>query len=288
MSITLSRARRSGRDGVNTPRRASSPTPRFIGVSTAVPRPHALGPGADRLRPEHAAATTGSSRAPPVTLTGTRRTPSPSTRGRTRTPAPRSTRRPLSRSRRTPRERAAPRSRDADRRSTTRRPKRRARATLASRTCLLAAGHALAGGLLPRPDRSRCSRPSLQTRHRRARPGYEPDLAASATTPTRSREYGAQFIRSFVYAGIATAARAADRLPAGLHHRVQVRAVAQPAARAGHRAVLHQLPAPHAGLEDDPRRRRARGRADVLNDCCTSSPHGRPAARRRRSQSSSA
>ena len=57
--------------------------------------------------------------------------------------------------------------------------------------------------------------------------------------------------------------RAGDRLPAGVLHRGEGGQVEElPAAPAGHRAVLRHVPDPHAGLADDPGRRRAgHGRA---------------------------
>ena len=50
------------------------------------------------------------------------------------------------------------------------------------------------------------------------------------------------------------AARAAHRVPARVRHRVPRRAVQERAARPRRRPVLHELPDPHARVEDDPRR----------------------------------
>ena len=57
--------------------------------------------------------------------------------------------------------------------------------------------------------------------------------------------------------------------PLAYVHRAQVRQVEERPAGAGHRAVLHQLPDPHAGLADDPVRQ---GRAPVVRTRSSRSP----------------
>ena len=88
--------------------------------------------------------------------------------------------------------------------------------------------------------------------------GYTLHLATSPSTPTRCRRYWPQLLRSLVYAATATVLGPAARLPARLLHRAQVGPVEERPAGARHRAVLHQLPDPHAGLADDPVRQRRR------------------------------
>ena len=85
--------------------------------------------------------------------------------------------------------------------------------------------------------------------------------------------YSEQFIRSFVYAGTATALALLIGYPLAYCDRLQVRPVEERPAGAGHRAVLHQLPAPHAGLADHPVRARARS-----YDFLSLDAHHRPAA----------
>ncbi len=74
-------------------------------------------------------------------------------------------------------------------------------------------------------------------------------------------QYGDQFIRSFEYAALVDPARARHRVPARVRHRVPGRPVQERPARARGRAVLHQLPDPHARVEDDPGRPGGRRRA---------------------------
>ena len=76
------------------------------------------------------------------------------------------------------------------------------------------------------------------------------------------------------YAATATVAVPAARLPARLPDRLPGGPLAQPGAGPGHRAVLHQLPDPHARLEDDPRRRRPGRRRRSTRCTSWTSPAG--------------
>ena len=71
--------------------------------------------------------------------------------------------------------------------------------------------------------------------------------------------YDTQFLRSFLYAGIATDPLPADRLPGRVRDRVQGRQVPQPAPVRGRRPVLHHVPDPDPRLGDDPLRREPGG-----------------------------
>ena len=90
-------------------------------------------------------------------------------------------------------------------------------------------------------------------------------------------QFGEQFFRSFLYAGDRHAARAAHRLPARVRDRVPRRPLQEPAARPRRRAVLHELPDPHARVEDDPRRRGLRSSACSATSG-SSAPSETPAA----------
>ena len=80
--------------------------------------------------------------------------------------------------------------------------------------------------------------------------------------PRGAHEYFApQFIRSFVYGGARDDPDLPARLPARVLHRVPRRPLQEPPAVPGRRAVLHELPAADALVEDHPCRRRARARA---------------------------
>ena len=68
--------------------------------------------------------------------------------------------------------------------------------------------------------------------------------------------YWQPLVRSLVYGGIATLLLPRARLRARLRDRLQGRALEEPDAGAGHRAVLHQLPGAHPVVEADPGRRR--------------------------------
>ena len=87
--------------------------------------------------------------------------------------------------------------------------------------------------------------------------GYEMTYALRRTTWTPSRSTGSRCCASLGYAAIATADLPGARLRAGLRDRLQGRALEEPDAGAGDRAVLHQLPGPDAVVEADPGRRRA-------------------------------
>ena len=64
------------------------------------------------------------------------------------------------------------------------------------------------------------------------------------------------------------AGRARHQLPARVLHRVPRRALEEPAAAPGHRAVLRHVPDPHARVADDPRRRGLRrGRSAQTRIC---------------------
>ena len=65
---------------------------------------------------------------------------------------------------------------------------------------------------------------------------------------------------------------AADLLPAGLRHRVQVGSLQEPAAGSGDPAVLRDVPGPHPGVEDDLRRRRHRGAHTRRHRICVGRP----------------
>ena len=218
-----------------------------------VPRQDAVGPGARGVRPEHAPRRTPGARRAREPGAGTRRTPSPSTRARTPTPASRST---SSRPHRCPRT-----SRERRCRARRRRPRARPPAGPPAPGSLVAVPAAaprpaLAVRLLRRAD-------ALACRHLAA-DGHA--VARATRGPSTLRQlhrrhlatYREQFIRSFIFAGLATVLTLADRLPARLHDRVQVGSVEELPARPGHRAVLHQLPHPDAGVADDPLRRRPR------------------------------
>ena len=224
-----------------------------------VPRAHAVGPGAHRRPAERRVGDPAGRATAGAPHLGARSTPSPSTRRRTRTPARTVDAEDGGRwQRRDARERARARA-CARRRATDRRAPSQTQLDAvppaAARACcgwsiffvvpmLSLLSHVAA-------DRARSSRATRS-------PGTSADLHRRALAATST-----QFIRSFVYAGIATVLGAADRLSARLHDRVQVRAVEEPPAGAGDRAVLHQLPDPHAGLADDPVRRRPGRRSSV-------------------------
>ena len=83
--------------------------------------------------------------------------------------------------------------------------------------------------------------------------GYTFDWAWS-NFPDSLSGHTEQIVRSFFYAGTATRAGAADRLPARLRDRLPRRPLQAAAAVRGDRALLHHLPDPHDRLEDDPQR----------------------------------
>ena len=86
-------------------------------------------------------------------------------------------------------------------------------------------------------------------------------------------EYWPQFLRSFVYAATRHRAGHRDRLSARLHDRLQgERQDAADHAGADHRAVLHQLPDPDAGLDHDPGRRRPGGQLLRSDRAAVASP----------------
>ena len=245
--------RRRGRATARTACVASSPTRRFIGVSTAVPRRHAVGPGAHRLRAEHAAATSGSCRARASTSPGTRTTPSRSTRpGRRR-----------------------------------RRRDRRGRRGARPRGSRFVSGGAVAATAASSTTSAAPTRGSDRGQGRRhvavdalppAAPGMlwlavffvvpivsaarhvAPRPARSTrATPSSSRAAGRNYADASSTTGRSSCARSSTpgsprvfclalAYPLAYFIAFQVRAWKEPDARARHRAVLHQLPDPHAGL----------------------------------------
>ena len=80
---------------------------------------------------------------------------------------------------------------------------------------------------------------------------------------------------------------AAHRLPARVRHRVPRRAVQERAARPRRRAVLHELPHPHAGVEDHPRRPGLRSSASSATLGIIGNERQRCSARRTRSSAGS-
>ena len=96
---------------------------------------------------------------------------------------------------------------------------------------------------------ARCYTGDIWTRATRS-PGTGTPTRRSAPTTTGRSSSGPSCTRAW------RPSQHCHRLPAGLRHRLQGRAVDEPAAGAGHRAVLHQLPDPDAGLAEHPGRRR--------------------------------
>ena len=134
-------------------------------------------------------------------------------------------------------------------------PAKGLRSSRATPVLAAAAGHGVAGGLLRdpaglavldlpavagqrQPRRRLLLQLGLRQLHRGARAATASSSCARSCTP-----------------GTATLLALADRLPAGLLHRLQVRQVQGAAAGAGRRAVLRLLPDPHLRVEDDPGRR---------------------------------
>ncbi len=204
----------------------------FTGVSTQYLVRLPWGQQAVGVRPEHGPGRAVRPAARRSTSSGSPSTPSPSRA--TPPPAPgRRIRRGPARPVRSGRRRSAPRP--AERRHVHRRrgphrghrrPRRRAGGR-APRPPPLdpvpppAARPALAGDLLRRSRSSPCFGTSLQTPDPAARSARSTRPSASPTTWTPSSEYAPQFLRSFVYAGIATVLCLAHRVPAGVHDRLQ-------------------------------------------------------------------
>ena len=83
--------------------------------------------------------------------------------------------------------------------------------------------------------------------------GYEFALSNITNYTAALQRFAPQFLRSLLYGGAATILTFAISYPARLHDRVPRRALQEPAAVPRRRAVLHQLPAADAQLEDHPR-----------------------------------
>ena len=97
--------------------------------------------------------------------------------------------------------------------------------------------------------RRRCRRGSLEL-------GYTFDWAWSNYSNAITT-YHTEFLRSLEYAGIATLIALAVSYPLAYWIAFRGRALEEPLPAAGDRAVLRDLSGSHAGLADDPRRRRA-------------------------------
>ena len=140
---------------------------------------------------------------------------------------------------------------------------------------LLLPGHGLAG-------RSSSSLPlltllatSMQTRPPGAEIGvYEQTFRFANYTGRRSTSTCRLFVRSFVYA-VHRHRRSRWSIGYPLAYAIAFKAgpLEEPAAGAGDRAVLHQLPAAHHRVEADPRRR-GLGRHHAARRCTSSAPQG--------------